>query len=754
MKSRNVFLLVAEIAILLTILFTANWLERDRSFFIDLLWENWSSQGATYIDRNWLFDDEKGEIKSPFLSIPKGSYTLEINYKAENEQELQFNAPEGMDAFLDAGTIRLVTHKNQVLYRFKVKEGMDSFQIIIPKNKTGRFDVFSLVIKRNRDDVRECAAIFGILFFLIDIIFLLNRKCKWEKETLIVLFGIVFVISLPLFINGIHQGHDIRFHFLRIEGIAAELRNGVFPVRIASTWFDGFGYAIPIYYGDFLLYFPAALRLMGVPIVTAFKLFVIALNLGTVIIAYACFRKMVTRNSVAIVMTLAYTTATYRFLDIYLRMAIGESSAFVFYPVIALALFQMYTSASNTLNEVLENSALLSIGISGILCSHLLSAEITMIGLAVFILFNIKRSINKKIIITFLLAAFGTIILSAFFLIPFFDYYIHVPVTITGALSGGKLRLIQQYGAYIGQYFSFFEKLIGFHSNQVNIRFSLTPGPVLMGAFVMGAAFFKDKGNKKAKMLWGISLVFLLLASDLFPWNVLALRTHLGRILSQVQFPWRYLGLALLAETLLLGEVLLHLENRARFVYAMELCVILSLMTVSINTSYYLNDANIIRPVDTAELNTNLAMDYEYWINGADGELNTGEVEHSQLSRYRLLEHQGLKYIFEFETQTDAVVVLPLQGYPYYKAVDMEGNIYQVTDEVNKQVCIQIPQGKKGTMIVNYVEPVHWRVAECISAVAVMGVILLFGRSKSREYFIINQNAFNDAVGHIFYKKW
>ncbi len=56
--------------------------------------------------------------------------------------------------------------------------------------------------------------------------------------------------SLPVLIKRISRGHDLLFHFMRIEGLAEETRLNSFPVRLFSLWMDGYGYPISIYYGD------------------------------------------------------------------------------------------------------------------------------------------------------------------------------------------------------------------------------------------------------------------------------------------------------------------------------------------------------------------------------------------------------------------------------------------------------------------------------------------------------------------------
>ena len=67
----------------------------------------------------------------------------------------------------------------------------------------------------------------------------------------------------PFLSGGVWHGSDLGYHLRRIENIAMGLADGQFPVRIQSDWLLGNGYAVGVFYGDILPYFPAALRLLG-----------------------------------------------------------------------------------------------------------------------------------------------------------------------------------------------------------------------------------------------------------------------------------------------------------------------------------------------------------------------------------------------------------------------------------------------------------------------------------------------------------
>lgn len=54
---------------------------------------------------------------------------------------------------------------------------------------------------------------------------------KWNvkqiiSREMIIVIGIALLASIPTFAMAIHNGHDLQFHLMRIEGLAAGIRQG------------------------------------------------------------------------------------------------------------------------------------------------------------------------------------------------------------------------------------------------------------------------------------------------------------------------------------------------------------------------------------------------------------------------------------------------------------------------------------------------------------------------------------------------
>ena len=82
-----------------------------------------------------------------------------------------------------------------------------------------------------------------------------------KQSTRIFFMGIAMGGLSLLFICVLPLGHDLWFHMYRIGAMAVELENDLcsISIRILSDTYNGYGYAAPLYYGDFFLYIPAFL---------------------------------------------------------------------------------------------------------------------------------------------------------------------------------------------------------------------------------------------------------------------------------------------------------------------------------------------------------------------------------------------------------------------------------------------------------------------------------------------------------------
>ena len=570
--------------------------------------------------------------------------------------------------------------------------------------------------------------IFSILT-LIDAAYLKRAWIVRHKNEIGAIAGMTFLSTLLLLMSGVSHGHDLPFHLMRIEGMVDAIKGGQFPVRIQPLWFDGYGYPVSIYYGDLFLLFPAILRLFNVPLGAAYELYIFFVTALTASVSYICFARILGNRTAGTLSALVYVSSTYRLVDVFTRSAVGEYTAFIFFPIIALAMFRIYTKS----NKMLRNAVILAVGMSALLMTHLLSTELVALTLVSVCLILWKKTFSKKVILQFLLAAMLTALFCAAFIMPFLDYTKNVPVLV----QTGGLKHIQERGAHIVELFSFFSQPQGRWGGKINERMSSTPGFLLMGAFVLSAAFLiYRKKDKTLLLFWVLSLITLCLSTNLFPYDMLE-KMKAGKLLAQIQFPCRWLTISTVVLSLALGRLFIIYQKvtpprvlhtlSARFLCAGILS--LSVIQTTYFTSAFVKGSNNQVINDYSTFGTSPGHGNEYVRVGTDLKKRDGAIATSGISVLSS-NRCGTTFTVEAKSDNGGFMDLPLFNYKGYRATS-DGNVrLPISDGENNTVRVQIPSEFDGTITVAFVPPLLWRISEIISLVSITVVIVFFVRHR------------------------
>lgn len=668
-------------------------------------------------------------IYGPGISLQRGTYTLVLDYSTTRIQKGVVEAASGLletaDYFL------LSNNKNTVKYDFRVLADVTGFQFRLKEYYGGNFELNGVTIVKNTHDIRTYIFLFILLSICINLV-LFSEKIKSNRYTILAVVGIAFLASLPLFPNGMMTGNDMRFHFARIEAISEGIKNGIFPVKMYSVFNDNYGYPVGIYYGDMLLYIVAIFRIIGFSIITSYKMYIVTMNLLTAISAYLCGKHIFKKQITSLVFSLVFTTATYRMLCIYARAAVGEYSAGCFYPLIILAIWNIYTKEKDS-NEFKDSYILLATGMSGLIYTHVLSTEMVVVTLVVLSLALIKKTLRLPVIIVYIKSIFLCGLLSLAFIVPFLEYYINVDTNLD---DGFQSTYIQSMGAYISDYFAFFKSITG--GDYPGARGLHTPGAVLMfGLAIAVYLIVRKEANKEIKTVTLGALISLFVASNLFPWNRLYEIPKLGQFLVSVQFPYRYIGIAVAFLALLLGltlERVSELELFAKSLYTYVAAI--SIIATFVFVSFYQDESfvrSIYRAYDTPDLfvctrgeNFGMYLGSEYLMDNSDVSMEALDyVLNGQDVEAELLEENGLKMKLDVDAKENGYIEVPRFAYPYFVARDSMGERLPVQAGSNNRLKITFKDAYKGLVIVDFEEPIHWRGAEIVSLMAVICLMLL-----------------------------
>lgn len=703
---------------------------------------DWQSDYITY-NNGWYVDESIVQtddtidiIYGPYVAVKRGSYSVKIDYICDRDQTCLVYANKTSDAVLKTGLSKLSRSQTSVSYRFTLMDDVDNLEVVVKYNGNGKLRIQNIEIISDPAGIQRVFAIVLFAFIMLDLYVCFRKRIEKNRNIIAAIGGIAFLASMPLLLKGIHSGHDMQFHLMRIEGIVQEIQKGNIPVKLSSLYMDGYGYPVSVYYGDLLLYFPAILRIIGFPVVTAYKIFVFCVNLATSIISYICFKKIFSKTDIALLTSLVYVTARYRMVNLYLRAAVGEYSAMIFLPVIAAALYKIYTDESNDMKLCRKYALILALGMSGLIGTHVLSMEMVCFTMVVLCVVLWKKTLKKHTMQIYGFAVLETIVLNLYFIVPFLDYYRNVDVAIKHQMDEEAV-MIQNSGADIGEYFAFFLQ------NGFDKYMGSTPGIVLMLVFIASIVLWiNNKNTKEIKFYTLFSAFLLFVASKSFPWDYLAAHFVTGRLLAQIQFPWRYIGLAVICFAMLLGSIIQYAGETGQGDILKKVYMVIvgaSIVMSAFYTSDYTAFNRSINYYDTAEVNT-YATGREYIRTGSSKRDLSNVITGENMSEISLVSRDGchMELYCKAADGLNGTVEVPFFNYKGYHATDENGNEYEITDGNNNLVKFTLPGGFSGKIMVDFIQPWYWRVSEAISLIAAVFLLALWSRNKVQIFRLRN----------------
>ena len=100
---------------------------------------------------------------------------------------------------------------------------------------------------------------------------------------ILIILGLIFLL-----IPGIPNGHDLYYHFTRLNTMFYNLKHSEIPSMINHAALSNYGYATGLFYPDLFLYPTVLLMFCGLGIVAAYKCFILLWMLIIGFSAYYC----------------------------------------------------------------------------------------------------------------------------------------------------------------------------------------------------------------------------------------------------------------------------------------------------------------------------------------------------------------------------------------------------------------------------------------------------------------------------------
>lgn len=562
-------------------------------------------------------------------------------------------------------------------------------------------------------------------------------------------FGILLAY-LPYATDYMNVGADGAFHLLRIEGLKETLLHGQqFPVRVQEYWLYGHGYAVSSFYGDLLLFFPVLLRLIGFSLMDAYKFFVLAVLAGTAVIAYCSFYRCTGSRYGALLGSVLYELAPYHIYNIYNRNAVGEYLGMMFLPMVICGFYRIYTQDEKK-KDYLRAKVPLIVGLSGILLSHILTCEMTVVALVLAALVMWRKTFRKETLRELVKAAGFFVLVNAWFWIPLLKmlsvdkYRLSDIVTQDIQYKGTRIAGILQMYPYVG----------GAQTEMYNCE-PIQIGAALWTILVCYIAVRLCRREKSAAnpydkvMKWGtlLGVLVLFLSTRYFPWDMVAQIPGIGLLATAMQFPTRLLAIATLFVSFTaaffvpwLREESAHWKVQAASMVKTGSAIAIAVIALWA-TLYHVNEISyIIDPIrlySAENLGNTSVINGEYLLKGMD----VLQMQyHAPIADEGLLwgdyDKKGLTINLYVENQTsqELYMELPLTGYRGY-GIDTDGEmaVPYISEEIGEQgdLRIAVPSGYKGNIRVAYKGFLLFRVAEGISGAT---ILLWLGIGLGKRY--------------------
>lgn len=304
------------------------------------------------------------------------------------------------------------------------------------------------------------------------------------------------VILLPTFLWGPGHSHSVTYNYVWTSQFGTEMAKGNLYPRWLPGSFEGLGSPAFYFYPPIAYWIAGAFDAGGLTTLAAINM---AAFLTLLLSGIAMYHWLSARGTYPLVGAILYMAAPYHLMDFYVRGALAEFTAFIWYPFIALAIIRLPER---------RGIILLALAYGGLVLTHLPMAMLT--GFFLIAPLGLRKMVQDPRAF-WPLAAGGALALglSAFYLVP--------ALTMQGYISSQLL-----WGPW-------------YRPSSWGL---LAGGPLLqmlsIPVLTVGLAVL----SLSARSIWTfISLLAALAALGLIPflWDVPPF--------AQAQFPWRLLGI-------------------------------------------------------------------------------------------------------------------------------------------------------------------------------------------------------------------
>lgn len=524
------------------------------------------------------------------------------------------------------------------------------------------------------------------------------KKVNWFY--VVILIGVAILASLPfLQFEESLKGMDTIFHLGRMENIvdAFTIRHEV-PVRTDLFFYNGYGSAECLMYPNLFMYIPSIIKIFSHNEILSYNLTYVIINFAFTFVMYYATKKLTNNKTIAIIATIIATLSPYRLFTLYIRAAIGELIAQIFIPLLILGFYELIYRNS-------KKWYILVVAVSGIIQSHIITVFHAFIILSIFSLFNLKNILhNKERLINIVKFLVFTILINLWFLFPFFEYYkkgLLLPVCATP---------IENSTCTILDYVSFFT------ANGYTLCLASIIMIIITIVYIVQMFIKKERIDKLYLCLFILSILFMFLSSNYFPWTIIKQTTIGTKYISIMQFAYRFLGYACITLSISISYFTYNfLEQyvKKQQIYIVVIIVVLA----SAILSFYVH--------------LNFAL------------TNREKVPQGYYVEYVFKAHNNSFYTGD-AIEEENYIDLPANYFSYYKVIDDNDNVYDIKQSEDGLVRIETNGNDvdAGTLEIRLKSPLSWRICELISLLSLLFFLICLPKAikeankEPKKYYV------------------
>lgn len=538
-------------------------------------------------------------------------------------------------------------------------------------------------------------------------------KIRIRNCIIILIFTII--LSIPMMLNDFNvYGDDGVQHISRLMGTAQSISEGQIIPVIMSNFCNGFGYSWNIFYSPVTAYIPLIFSIFTSSFELMFKLFTILVVFLSGISMYEFVAKVTKNTNVGLLAAGFYIFSSYRFTDMYMRMAISELSSFIFIPMVFHGMYNIFHG-----EEKDKKSLLLTLGAAGLIITHIVIAMYTAIFCFVYLLLNIKKLKDKQVIKSLGINIILILLLTSFYTIPMLE---HKVTTQYEVFKEGRMDIEEKLMLNKVD----FKDLFYIGENGFCFDINLV---ILVGIVLTILAFKKiDKENRKIYWFSLISgIICVIMSMRVFPFE------KLPSILRMLQFSFRLLEFSTFFFAFVASINYSVIIKNFKIADTLVLCIVTFLL---------------LCPA-IQKINFNKVWSEEKLWPAVEVNENTGRV-HAGCATFEYLPskaYDNLDYIKQRENRTYilsgdvtiekeekngtnmSIVVSNIENntsielpYIYYlgynvKLQDETGNVQKIDiyESDNGFIAINLPEGEYGTITVQYTGTILMKISYVVS---------------------------------------